>query len=150
MCEPTTILMGASAAIGAFGAHKNAKAQSTNMAKQQSVQADQQHAAASAKAGERAKQSRAERARLRVAAGESGVTGQSFEAQLMDSVFQEGQDQAMIERNLDNAIEAGNAQTATAFSNVNNPSLLESGLQIASATAQGHAMHKASLQIPTE
>jgi len=147
MCEPTTIIMGVSAVVGAVAANKNAKDQSKNMAAQAAAKGKQQTAAAGAKSGERTKQARAERSRLRVAAGESGVAGQSFEAQLMDSAFQEDSDLAMIENNLGNAGDANNAQTATAFSNVNNPSLLESGLQIAGAVNTGHNAHTAALQI---
>lgn len=151
MCEPTTIIMGVSAVYGAVAARKNAKTQSANMAKQAAAQAEQQHAANSSKAGERVKMARAERARLRVAAGESGVSGQSFEAQMMDAAFQADSDLAQIEQNNANAGDATNAQTATAFSNVHNPSLVESGLNIAGAVSAGHSASQAQLKtIPVE
>lgn len=165
MCEPVTIITaittattaigaaGASAAaamgitssgvaalgagVSALGARQNAKTQGKNMSEAQRVKNKQITDANSAKAGERTKQAWAEKARLRVAAGESGVTGQSFEAQLADVNFQLGQDIAMIEHNTATAGEASNVQTATAFSNVKNPSLLESGLQIAGAAKFG-------------
>lgn len=143
MCEPMTIIAATSAVVGAVGARQNAEGQAKNMARQRAVQARQQHSAASDQAGQRVKQARAEQARLRVAAGEAGIAGQSFEAQLMDSSFQLDQDLARINSNAAMANEAGNEQLATAFSNVNNPSLLESGLQIAGVTYGAHRASKA-------
>lgn len=143
MCEPATIIMGVTAVISAYSANKNAKDQAENMGNAQDAQADQKHAADSVAAGERVKQGNAERSRLRVAAGESNVAGQSFEAEMMDSAMQQDQDIGVIELNTANASAAQAAQLSTAFSNVNNPSLVESGLQIGGAVYSAQQQSKA-------
>lgn len=151
MCEPVTLTMMAlsvaSAGAGIAGTRSAAKKQFASNARQREAQNDQITDQASVKAGERVKQARAEQARLRVAGGEAGVSGNSFEALLMDSVLQADMDLGIIGKDAANADAASEARFLGANASVRNPSLLENGLQIAGAAASGYSLGK-SLTIP--
>lgn len=152
MCELVTIAMTAisvlSAGASAVGQRANTKAQFGANAAQREAQNEEINAKASVQAGERVKQARAEHARLRVAGGEAGVSGQSFEAQLMDSVLQADMDIGIIGKDASFADRASEARFLSANAQVYNPSGLETGLQIAGAAAQGYSMGQ-SLLIPS-
>jgi len=120
----------AAGVAGKIGAAKAGQAQADALGAQRQKQSDQIATAAGAKAGERTKAAQAERARLRVAAGEAGVAGQSFEAQLMDSAFQESHDVATISKDTELQQEASQARTDTALVSTMQPSPIASGLQI--------------------
>lgn len=152
MCEPVSITMAAlsvaSTVMGQVGTRKAAKAQFASNAAQREAQNDQITDQASVKAGERVKQQRAEEARLRVAGGEAGVAGNSFEALLMDSVLQADMDLGIIGKDAANMDAASEARFLSANASVKNPGALENGLQIAGAAASGYAFGS-SLAIPT-
>ena len=133
MCDPVTatVLAVTSSALGANSQRSTARRQLRSNATQREQQQEQLQAQASVKAGERVKQARAEQARLRVAGGEAGISGLSFEAQLMDSTFQTDQDLALIEQNLAFADQASDTRFQSANNSVNNPSGLSTGLAIA-------------------
>lgn len=152
MCEPVTIAMMvisvASAAMQQKGKHDAAKAQFALNATQREQQSEEIHAASSIKAGERVQQSRAEQARLRVAGGEAGVLGQSFEAMLMDTVMQEDMDLGIIGLDAKFAQRASETRFLSANASVDNPSGMETGMALVGAAAQGYSMGQ-SLSIPT-
>lgn len=152
MCEPVSITMAAisiaSTVMGQVGTRKAAKAQFASNAAQREAQNDQITDQASVKAGERVKQQRAEEARLRVAGGEAGVAGNSFEALLMDSVLQADMDIGIIGKDAANMDAASEARFLSANASVKNPGALENGLAIAGAAASGYAFG-ANLAIPT-
>lgn len=150
MCDPVTMAVTSIAMKGVqiAGQRSAAKKQFASNARNREIQNDQITDAASVKAGERVKQARAEQARLRVAGGEAGVTGNSFEALLMDSVLQADMDIGTIGKDAANQDAASEARFLSANASVKNPSLLENGLQIAAAGAQGFSMGQ-SLTIPT-
>lgn len=152
MCEPVSLTMMAlsvaQAGAGIAGQRSAAKTQFRSNATQREVQNDQINDQASVKAGERVKQARAEQARLRVAGGEAGVTGNSFEAGLMDSVMQADMDLGIIGKDAANMDTASEARFLSANASVRNPSLAENGLQIAGAAAKGYSLGQ-SLTIPT-
>ncbi len=123
----------AATAAGAIGAARQGQANVDAIGAQRQVQAGQIGDAAGQKIGERVKQARAERSRLRVAAGEAGVAGQSFEALLADSAFQENEDIALINKDTANSQDASQARTNAATAQQQTPGLLSSGLQIVGA-----------------
>jgi hypothetical protein len=135
MCDPitATVLTIASTAVGANSQRSAARKQFRSNATQREQQSEELQAQASVKAGERIKEARAEQARLRVAGGEAGVTGLSFEAQLLDSAFQADQDIALIDQNLAFADRASETRFQSANNSVNNPSGFQTGLAIAGA-----------------
>ena len=121
MCEPTTILAITSAVVGAVGTRRQAKGQMEALGEQREAQAEEIAGKAGKSMGERVKQGRAERSRLRVAAGEAGVTGQSFEAQMMDSSFQEDSDLASIDQNTGYEQRGSEARFQSGLAQVDNP-----------------------------
>ena len=139
MCEPTTIIAITGVVVGAVAKRRQAKKQFAAAKEGREAQAEEIAAKSGAKAGERVKQGRAERARLRVAAGESGVAGQSFEAQMLDSAFQEDQDLASIDQNTDFEQRGSESRFQSVLASVDNPSALATGLQIAGAGLSAHA-----------
>ena len=142
MCEPTTIMLGislAASAAGAYGTREQAKGQLKANAEQRAQQNEEIRAAANAKAGERVKQMRAEQARIRVAAGEAGVGGNSFMAQLQDASFQADMDIATFGKDAFFQDRASATRFLSANASVRNPSALETGLNLAAAGAQGYA-----------
>jgi len=145
MCDPITQAATQLAIQGAniAGTRSAAKSQFLANATLREQQNEEIAAQANARAGERVKQSRAERARLRVAGGEAGIAGNSFEALLLDSVFQEDQDIATIGLDARFQDRASETRFLSANSRVNNPGVLENGLQIAGAGVQGFAQGKA-------
>ncbi len=141
MCDPISmsIAMGATKALQVYGQRQATKAQFGALANQRDAQNEEIAGSAGRKMGERVKQGRAERSRLRVAAGEAGVTGQSFEAQMMDAAFQEDFDLAAIGEDTGYQQRASEARFKSGLASVRNPGMLESGLQIATASAGGYA-----------
>lgn len=146
MCEVTTALAAVSTISGLYGADRNAAAQSRALTRQRHAQREEIAANTSARQGERVKQARAERSRLRVAAGEAGVAGQSFESQLFDSYLQEDLDLATLEQDGRFADRASEARFQSGLSTVNSPTFVDAGLQIAgsvyNARQQSRSRHQ--------
>lgn len=153
MCEPTTVLTIASTA---FSFVQQAQQASQNDAAIEAAynnsligyaqQQKQINAAATDEMSDRAREALIERGRLRVAAAESGVTGNSTDQLERQSLFDEGFDMARIEGNRKNAqaqayqdAKAGQAGAQSRVASVKRPSLIGAGLQIAGAYAQGEA-----------
>lgn len=142
MCEPTTIaLVGlsvASSVTSLVGQQSQANAQADALGKQRKAQAEEQAAQAEENLGQRVREGRRARARMRVAAGEAGISGNSFEAQISNSLFQQDQDSALIAKNLAFADRASQARTESAFASLDTSTPLSAGLQIANAGASGY------------
>ena len=140
MCDPATMMIvaGGTKALQIWGQRQATKAQFGALANQRDAQNEEIAGSAGRKMGERVKQGRAERARLRVAAGEAGVTGQSFEAQMMDASFQQDDDLAGIGKDTDYQQRASEARFQSGLASVKNPGFLENTLQIATASASGY------------
>ena len=142
MCDPltiTTALTIGSQAIGAVGQFQQAQGQRETLEATARQQASEQSDATEVEIGERVREGRRERARLRVAGGEAGLAiSGSFESQLVDSFSQQGRDIALTEFQADQ-------QAASLQTRVNNESasisgdrpldVIGAGLQIASASA---------------
>lgn len=127
----------ASAAIGTYTQMETAKVQ-TKLAQQQSdAQQEELQSAADQQAGERVKQSRIERARMLVAAGESGLQGQSFEVSLMDNAARLNEDMANIAKQTGFSSRAIDANTQSTLAGISRPNALTAGLQMAQAGASG-------------
>ena len=141
MCDPVTmsIAMGASKGLQIWGQRQMTKAQFGTLAAQRAAQNEEISGKAGREMGERVKQGRAERARLRVAGGEAGITGNSFAASLMDAAFQQSDDVSAISKDADYAQRASEARFQSSLATVKNPGFLENTLQIATASAGGYA-----------
>lgn len=119
-----------------------ANAQEDAITAQRRAQAEELQSRAETNLGERVKQARKERARLRVAAGEAGVGGASFEAAMRDSFAQQNQDAALIQKNLAFADRASASRARSAMASINKPNALTAGLQIAGAGYSGYYQGK--------
>lgn len=145
MCEPTTIalvgmgLSAASAGIGIIAQRRTAQAQE-DLINEQNANAQQEIAEkASNEAGERIRAARREAARRRVAAGESGVGGQSLALDIANTYANANRDIAVVARD---AMFAGRASTMRARSEmleVRKPDAISAGLQIANAGVSGYS-----------
>lgn len=86
--------------------------------------------------GRRARENRAQRARLRVAAGEAGVSGGSFEAAIRNSLARQARDEELIKLDARRGRRANTARYNSATSYIDGPNLALAGLQIASNVHQ--------------
>lgn len=142
MCEPTTIMTGlalATSAAGAVGQYQSANAQVDAANAQAAAQAEEIKARQDQQAGERIRAARREAARARVAAGEAGVAGQSFEAQLADTFGRANQDLAILSKQGGFTERAVNANLKSNTAGTQRAGGLGAALQIASSGAQGYA-----------
>lgn len=133
MCEPATVLgvlAVAGSAVSAVGQYQQASASNKAAGEQAQAQADEYANTRDQQIGERIKESRRERARLRVSAGESGVAGASFEAALRQSFGDQNQDIAIAQKQGKLTSRSLKAQTKASTKSF---SPVASGLQIASA-----------------
>lgn len=137
MCDGgMTAVAVASLIIGTYAAHENAEAQSDMLQMQADQQQKEIDSAATEESGRRTLDGARERARIRVAAGESGLTGQSFELNLLDSLFQQQRDNGNTEWNRKNGISASSIRASAAAAqnqaqlNQTYVSAVNSGLQI--------------------
>ena len=111
-----------------------------NQSQAQNLQADQIDDEAEEAKSDRAKQALIERGRLNVIQGESGLTGATFDEIQNESLFNEGQDIATLEKNRRNR-QAQNrlgqkgidAQDKSRRNSIKQPSFVGAGLSIAGA-----------------
>lgn len=96
---------------------------------------------------ERSKAAQIEQGKLRVIAGESGTLGITSDLLLLDSEFQEGTDIATINANKVSALKQSDMNKLSAYSNAQNtvnlarnkaPTLVGTGLQIASGLSTAY------------
>ena len=133
MCEPATVmgvLAVAGTAVSAVSQYQQASAANKAAGEQAQAQADEFAMQRDQQIGERLRESRRERARMRVAAGESGVAGASFEAALKQSLGNVNQDIAIAQKQSTLTSRSLKAQTKGATESF---SPLSAGLQIANA-----------------
>ena len=141
MCYPMIMMgvMAASKSLQIMGQRRATEAQFGALANQRDAQNEEIAGKAGRQMGERVKQGRAERARLRVAGGEAGITGNSFAASLMDAAFQQSDDLSAISKDTDYAQRASEAQFQSSLAGIKSPGRLENSLQIGAAAAKGYA-----------
>lgn len=143
MCEPATIALVmagvavAGSAASAVGQYQQASATNKAAGKAAQIQADEFASSRDETINERVRNARMERARLRVAGGESGVAGNSFDMALQDSFGRENQDIAVIRKQGGFTERALNAEL-TSVGARNKFSPVAAGLQIAGAGASAY------------
>tara|TARA_R110002072_G_scaffold151470_2_gene300787 strand:- start:1383 stop:1838 length:456 start_codon:yes stop_codon:yes gene_type:complete len=128
----------ASTVAGIAGRNSAANAQLEGLADQRRTQAQEIQDQAEVRMGDRVRQYRRERARMRVAAGEAGVAGASFEASLAASLGNQNQDLAILNKEAQQKDRASQTQYSSAVARVQKPNLIQSALQIAGAGAGGY------------
>jgi hypothetical protein len=129
----------ASAGVGLYAQNQTAKAQASAIATQQEHEREETTAAAEEELGQRIRANREQRARARVAAGESGVGGQSFAASINQSLQDQDETVALAAKNVAFAQRGIDDRANTALAGIRSPSALEAGLSIASAGVQGYS-----------
>lgn len=140
MCSPMIAM--AALAVASTAAEKKAQVDAGNAQvhaaeDQAQQQANQSYAQSTQQLGERAQQAQAQRARMSVAAGEAGVSGNSFHEAIADSLMRQSMDAAAIQKQAEfnSAAIDTNLRSATAGTKVNPAA---AGLQIASAGVGGY------------
>lgn len=149
MCDPITMTVLAVAGTAATLVTQSVAADAQNKAIGQQLQTSYNESAAAtvAEENDHMRAARKEQARIKVAAGESGLQlGGSIEQLLLDSQMQTGQANARSLSNLETANNAARAQATSMYSQVEKPSLLGAGLQLASAGVSGYSQEQ-SLKI---
>ena len=146
MCEPSTMaaLFMASSGAQLLVQNQTADRQSRALENSSQAAADQDSASKTISIGERIKQGRIERARIAVAAGESGAQGASFEATLADSLFQQEEDVSLLKKQAEFDGAAIKANAASKAAQINRPTFLGSAAKL---TASGVAGYNTGLQI---
>lgn len=145
MCDPvsaaiiTTTLAVAGSAAQSITAMKSAKAQTKAIRAQQAVAREENRQVASAELFEQSRGARREQGRIRAAAGEAGLSldSGSIEGLLLDSAMQQEMAHDRTMANLESRQRASTAEASSMFSQIQKPTLLGAGLQVATAAAQG-------------
>lgn len=141
MCEPTTLALIAiaSAGVSAYAQNQSAKAQTEAMTAQAETERLEQSSATEEAMGQRIRAAREQRARARVAAGESGAMGASFAAMVNQSIQDQSMDSALAAKNLAFQQRAVDDRLSTGLSQVRKVSAVEAGLSIGTAGMSGYA-----------
>jgi hypothetical protein len=152
-----SLLVGVASSVSGFvqqgqQAKSQARAMRENYSQQMEtfqVQQDQVNKQATDEMSQRARETQIEAARLRVANGESGLFGNTNDRILGESYFNLGTDISSIEANraaqqkqLIQEAKSIRANNQTQMSQIQRPSLIGTGLQIAGAAANAGAMYK--------
>jgi hypothetical protein len=146
MCGVTELTLLSIATTGFTVYQQNQAAKSTFKAQHKQAEAalEEQQSAAEEDMGQRLKQFRKQRARARVAGGESGAQGQSYAVALNQSLQDQDEVAGIISKNLSLGQRSKVMDLAAANSQVRTVSGLEAGLQIASsATSTYYSAKKA-------
>jgi hypothetical protein len=142
MCNPVllAVVAAAQATASVVSQTKAANAQNAAIAQQTQASYNQEAVAQAAQENDRMRAARKEQARIKVAAGESGLQlgSGSIEAMLLDNQMQTGLANERIALNTSNQMASTQAEANRMYSNVQKPTLLGAGLQIASAEASGY------------
>jgi len=128
----------ASMATSMYSQQQAGKAQAKAIGRQEESERQEAKDRAEEQLGETIKAQRQARARALVAAGESGVGGQSFIASINQSIQDQDMAAALAAKNVAFANRATSDRASTARAGIRNPSALEAGLNIASAGVSGY------------
>lgn len=146
MCEPTTIM--AALAVVSTAAQvvteiKSANHQNKAIAEQLTRSEQEITDKQTAELNDRAREARREQAKIKVAAGEAGLslTG-SVESLLTDTIMQQGLSAERTNMNAQSETEAARAEANSMWSRVQKPTLFGAGLRIASSGLNGYAAGK--------
>lgn len=140
MCDPVTmtVLAVASAGVSTYAQHQTAKAQADALEVQAENERRETLERNEEELGQRVRAAREARARARVAAGESGAMGASFAASMNQSLQDQDNDAALVQKNVAFSQRATDDRLNSALSGIRSPSALEAGLNIASAGVSGY------------
>lgn len=143
MCEPVSIMTAlavTSAAAGIVSQVKSAKAQEAAIREQLAENLEQNTDKAASEINERMREARREQGRIKVAAGEAGLqlTG-SIDTLLRDSLMQSNLAETAIIDNRDRANDGAYREAKSMMSQVESPTVLGAGLQLATAGMQGYS-----------
>jgi len=139
MCNPVAgmwISM-AMSAVQTYSQHETAQAQAKAIGVQQENERTEARDVAEEELGVRVREARSKRERARVAAGESGALGQSFAAQINQSIADQDMMAAKVAKGLAFSQRGIDDRANTALAGIHDPSALEAGLSIGSAGARG-------------
>ena len=143
MCDPIsmTVLAVTTAAASVVGQIQSAKYQQKAIDAQLEQVNDQIDKAETAELNERLRVQRKEQARIKVAAGEAGLSlgSPGIESLLMDSLMQAQLSAERASLNSDLDRDKGAAEANAMSSRIERPTALSAGLQIASAGMNGYA-----------
>lgn len=142
MCLPAAAVLAmttiASTAYGVYTTRKNAINQEKALRNTQAIQAQQIHDQKSVQANDRIHQAQVERARLRAASAESGLSGISVTDVLDNVDFHAGIDVANIDKAEGNAQLASATELQGRLNAIPQPDYIAAGLQIASDAARAY------------
>jgi hypothetical protein len=136
--EAITVMSVVSAGVSTYAQHQTAKAQADAIGVQQEHERQETTEVAEEELGQRIRANREQRARARVAAGESGVGGASFAASINQSLADQDMTAALAAKNVAFAQRGIEDRANTALAGIRSPSALEAGLTIASAGVKGY------------
>jgi len=139
-----TLLGAASSVFQYIGQSSTANAQQASINEQTQVRQEELRQSQAANIEQTSLEALKQRAQIRAAAGESGVTGGSVTAQLNESRFNEGQDLATINANASSALKSTAASHQRQSNQVQHPSLISTGLQIGSTAYMANANSKSA------
>lgn len=137
MCEPTLIISTMMTVAGSISARNAAKDQINATNERAYQQQTQINASANMDQFQRAQQARSERAAIRAAAGESGLSGNSIFAQLQESYMNQGLSYGTSEYNRKNGVLSSQQEAQARNTQASNaaPTGFETGLAIAGHVA---------------
>lgn len=128
MCDPVTAIVLAGSAYTLNEQRKAAKRSERFYREAQAEQEEQIHASKSIEANDRAQRARAERARLRAAAAESGLSGITTDDILRDVDFQAGRDISRIQLSQEFEQTASRYSLQSNLNNIRQPDYIGSAL----------------------
>jgi len=145
MCDPVTaaVTMAVVSTVGvganAVAQAKTAKAQTKAIRAQQALVAEENRDVASAEIFDQMRGARREQGKIRAAAGEAGLslTSGSIEGLLLDSAMQMELQGSRSIANMESRHAANTAEASSMLSQIQKPTVLGAGLQMASAAASG-------------
>lgn len=145
MCDPVSLSIGlavvgtAQAVGGQIAAAKTAKAQQKAINAEHARVAEENRDAASSEMFDQMRAARREQAKIRTAAGEAGLAlnSGSIEGLLFDSAMQMELQGSRTLANLESRQAANDAGAESLMSQVQKPTLIGAGLQVAGAAASG-------------
>lgn len=123
----------AATAVRTYGTYQRGQARAKSVAQQRRYQAEEINASAEQEIGKRVRQARAERARMRVAAGEAGVSGRSVTEMLQNNKLKEELDSSTIRKQAGFEQRGSQSRASMASSRIKSPNLALAGLQIGGA-----------------
>lgn len=144
MCEPTSILMIAGMTASLVGQQQQADAVESRMLDSYDLKVSQLKKSAAQEKFNLGNKARAEQSRIRAATGESGLEGNSVATQLLNSMFAQGQNEAAVDYNLNQALQDTQSSLSTGLAQIKQPNYLATGLMIGAEGMKGYESWQAN------